>query len=96
MGWRDPGDRKARDLAILGVVLLGAGLVYLFGTIVLGSAVQCDSDILYYYYPVKSAIRSLWLNHRSLLWNPFLGEGQPLAANPEHEGFYPFTWLIFL
>ena len=95
MHWRDPGP-PARHLRILGAVVLGSGLLYLLGQIVFGSAVQSDSDILFYYYPVKTAIRSLWLNHHSLMWNPFLGEGQPLAGNPEHELFYPFTWLIFL
>ena len=29
-------------------------------------------------------------------WNPYFGAGQPLAANPEHEVFYPLTWLILL
>lgn len=29
-------------------------------------------------------------------WNPFFSAGQPLAANPEHEVFYPLTWLILL
>jgi len=87
--------RTHQLLRILGFVILGAGLFHLLGRIVFGSEVQSDSDILSYYYPVKSAIRSLWLNHHSLTWNPLLGEGQPLAGNPEHELFYPFTWLIF-
>ena len=29
-------------------------------------------------------------------WNRHFSAGQPLAANPEHEVFYPFTWLILL
>jgi hypothetical protein len=90
-----PETGTNRGLAVLGFLILGGGLLFLLGPIVFGSAVQSDSDILTYYYPVKSAIRSLWLNHHSLLWNPLLGEGQPLAGNPEHELFYPFTWLLF-
>ena len=96
MLWRDLRSERHEPLRILGFVILGAGLSYLFGPIVFGSEVQSDSDILLYYYPVKSAIRALWLDHQSLIWNPYLGEGQPLAGNPEHELFYPLTWLIFL
>lgn len=96
MRWRDPGSPTRQHLRILGSVILGSGLLYLLGRIIFQSAVQSDGDILLYYYPVKTAIRSLWLHHHSLVWNPFLGEGQPLAANPEHGLFYPFTWLIFL
>jgi hypothetical protein len=95
-GWHDSEAETRGSLAILGFLLVGAGLVYLFGDIVFGSAVQSNGDILAYYYPVRSAIRSLWLEHHSLAWNPFLGEGQPLAGNPEHELFYPFTWLLFV
>ena len=29
-------------------------------------------------------------------WNRHFAAGQPIAANPEHEVFYPLTWLIFL
>src|SRR5206468_2611013 len=29
-------------------------------------------------------------------WNRFFSAGQPMAANPEHEMFYPLTWLILL
>lgn len=28
-------------------------------------------------------------------WNPFISGGQPLAANPTHEVFYPLTWRAF-
>jgi hypothetical protein len=96
MPWRDLRPEAHQPLRILGFIILGAGLLCLFGLILFGSAVQSDSDILLFYYPIKSAIRSLWLNHHSLIWNPLVGEGQPLAGNPQHELFYPFTWLIFL
>jgi hypothetical protein len=84
--------RRANILAIL---LLLVGLAVLVGKILLGREVLADSDILEYYYPVKTLIRNLFRTGHSLIWNPYLGEGQPLAANPEHEIFYPFTWLLF-
>src|SRR5206468_2819531 len=30
------------------------------------------------------------------LWNPHFGGGQPLAANPMYEAFYPPQWLSAL
>lgn len=84
-----------RRANIIALALLLLGLVVLLGRILLAGQVLADSDILVYYYPVKTAIRGLFLRGESLLWNPLMGEGQPLAANPEHEIFYPFTWLIF-
>ena len=80
----------------LSVTVLIAGTVFLLGPMLTGRALLSDSDILLYYLPVKTAIRNMFLHGQGLMWNPFLGEGQPLAANPEHEIFYPFTWLIFL
>jgi hypothetical protein len=29
-------------------------------------------------------------------WNRHFSAGQPFAANPEHEVFYPLTWLVLL
>jgi hypothetical protein len=79
----------------LGWMLLVLGLLVFLGRVLLVDGVLGDSDILLYYYPVKSAILGLWDHGRSLAWNPFLGEGQPLAGNPEHELAYPLTWPMF-
>lgn len=84
-----------RQANVLGALILLAGAAFLLGDVLHGSRVIADGDILEYYYPVKTLLRNLFLQGHSLVWNPFLGEGQPLAANPEHELFYPFTWLIF-
>jgi hypothetical protein len=85
-----------RQANLLGWIILLAGTAVLLGKILWGGQVLSASDILTYYYPVKTAVRNLFLQGESLLWNPMLGEGQPLAANPEHEIFYPFTWLLFV
>lgn len=87
------GQRRRADW--LALALLGAAVALLLGRVLRGE-VLVESDVLAYYYPMKSALRRLFLHGSSLVWNPYLGEGQPLAANPEHEIFYPFTWLLFV
>jgi hypothetical protein len=77
------------------LLLLAAGIGILLRRVLWKNEVIADRDILVFYYPVKTAIRGLFLRGESLLWNPMLGEGQPLAANPQHEIWYPFTWLLF-
>jgi hypothetical protein len=53
-------------------------------------------DLTRYYYPTKQLIRDIVLHGEFPLWNRAFSAGQPIAANPEHEVFYPFTWLILL
>ena len=49
-----------------------------------------------YYYPMKHMLREIVLGGEFPYWTRHFGGGQPLAANPEHEVFYPGTWLLFL
>ncbi len=87
------GHKRRADA--LALVILAAAVAILLGRVIRGE-ILVESDILAYYYPMKTALRQLFLRGSSLVWNPYLGEGQPLAANPEHEIFYPFTWLLFV
>jgi hypothetical protein len=41
-------------------------------------------------------LREVVLGGEFPFWNRAFAAGQPLAANPEHEVFYPLTWLILL
>lgn len=41
-------------------------------------------------------LREVVLGGEFPYWNRAFAAGQPLAANPEHEVFYPLTWLILL
>lgn len=76
-------------------IVLFTGLVFaLFGRSILRREILFDGDVASFYFPVKTAIRRMMVAGHSLLWNPLWGEGQPLAANPEHEIYYPFTWLL--
>ncbi len=90
-------EKRLSKTVLLCTVLFGGGTIFLLRGILVGKDVLSDSDILAYFFPLKSAIRALFRQGSSLLWNPLLGEGQPLAANPAYELFYPPTWLaLFL
>lgn len=54
-----------------------------------------DRDLTAYYRPAKSIIASLTRASGEIpLWNPFFNSGQPFAANPEHEIYFPLTTLF--
>ncbi len=82
-------DRLAVALLILLPTLL-------FGDVILGLANFAARDLTRYYYPTKQIYRSIVAGGEFPLWNRYFHGGQPLAANPEHAIFYPFTWLVML
>lgn len=53
-------------------------------------------DLTRYYYPTKKILRDIVAHGEFPYWNRYFSAGQPIAANPEHEVFYPLTWLILL
>src|SRR5690349_13647416 len=53
-------------------------------------------DLTRYYYPTKQILRDIVSHGEFPYWNRSFSGGQPIAANPEHEVFYPLTWLILL
>lgn len=67
-----------------------------FLDILLGLRALFIRDLVRYYYPTKRIIREVILSGQLPMWNPFYSGGQPMAANPEYEVFYPPQWLILL
>lgn len=53
-------------------------------------------DLSRFHYPMKHILREVVRGGEFPYWNRYFGAGQPLAANPQHEVFYPPNWLIFL
>jgi len=53
-------------------------------------------DLTRYYFPTKHIIREVLLGGDFPYWNRYYSGGQPMAANPEYEIFYPLQWLILL
>jgi len=88
-----PGARRADLIAL---AILTALITLLFADVLLGINSLYVRDIAHYYYPAKHILRDIVLGGDFPSWNPWFSAGQPLAANPEHEVFYPLTWLILL
>lgn len=80
-----------RNISLL--VLLTA--VVFFDILFLGRNLYLG-DIAGYHYPMKKVVRELTLAEGLPQWNPWFMAGQPLAANPAYELFYPLQWLIYL
>jgi len=80
----------------LALAILTALITLLFIDVLAGYHALYLRDIAHYYYPAKHVLREIVLGGEFPYWNPLLAAGQPMAANPEHEVFYPLTWLILL
>ena len=87
---------EARRHDSIAIAILGLLATLLFLDVVLGTHNFYIRDLTRYYYPTKQIIRDIVLSGEFPYWNRSFGAGQPIAANPEHEVFYPLTWLIFL
>ena len=86
-------ERRHDLIAVAALVLLPA---LLFPDVLLGWSDFFLRDYSRYYHPAKTIVREIVLGGEFPYWNRFFSAGQPLAANPEHEVFYPPNWLILL
>ena len=77
--------------------LLLAGLVTVwFWHVLFGGQRFYARDMYGYHYPMKKIVRDAMMSGELPLWSPYFGGGQPVAANPAWELFYPPQWLILL
>ena len=83
-----------RDAGVL--ALLAAVPALLFFDVLRGINAFYVRDMLHYHFPGKRILREVVLRGEFPYWNPWIAAGQPMAANPAHEVFYPLTWLILL
>lgn len=88
-------SRSGRHDAIALSVLALLGTLF-FADVLIGTNNFYLRDLARYYYPAKQVLRDIVLGGEFPYWNRLFSGGQPLAANPEHEVFYPLTWLILL
>ena len=83
------GDGKWLALLVAVTLLLFADVLF-FGD---GFYVR---DVIRDYLPTRAILHHIVSSGEFPLWNRFVSAGQPLAANPGFQTFYPGTWLIFL
>jgi hypothetical protein len=88
-----PVSRRTDALAVASLALI---LTILFGDVLIGANNFYMRDLTRYYYPAKQILREIVYGGEFPYWNRYFSAGQPIAANPEHEVFYPLTWLILL
>lgn len=85
---------RRHDIFVLAILALVPTLLFI--DVLLGINGFYVRDVAHYYFPAKKVLREIVLGGQFPYWNPWFSAGQPLAANPEHEVFYPLTWLILL
>lgn len=85
---------RRHDFIALAILTLIATV--LFFDVLVGTHNFYMRDLTRYYYPTKQVLREIVQNGEFPYWNRLFAAGQPIAANPEHEVFYPLTWLILL
>ena len=86
-------SRRSDLLAVASLVLL---VTIGFADVLAGINNFYMRDLTRYYYPTKQILREIVYGGEFPYWNRYFSAGQPIAANPEHEVFYPLTWLILL
>ncbi|MEA2338202.1 MAG: hypothetical protein QOE82_2209 [Thermoanaerobaculia bacterium] len=87
-------SRRARESLTIAALL--AVVTFFFLDILLAGLNLYTRDIARVYYPERAALRTILRAGELPLWNPFAAGGQPLAANPGYETFYPPQWLLAL
>ena len=89
-----PGVSRRADVFAVATLVIVVTLA--FGDVLIGIGNFYMRDLTRYYYPTKQILREIVYGGEFPYWNRYFSGGQPIAANPEHEVFYPFTWLILL
>ncbi len=87
-------ETRRHDWIAVAILTLLATLF--FADVLVGSGNFYMRDLTRYYYPTKQILREIVQDGEFPYWNRHFSAGQPMAANPEHEVFYPLTWLILL
>lgn len=78
------------------VVVIVAVITLLFADVIFLGANLYHGDVFGFHFGLKKVVRDEILSGNLPEWNRWISAGQPLAANPQYEVFYPPQWLILL
>lgn len=78
---------------LVAVAVVGALVAALFSDLVFRSRGLYDRDIFLMVYPQVETFFRCLRSGSWPVWDPYFSFGQPLAANPGFQVFYPWTWL---
>lgn len=84
-------SRDSRNALLLAIVVL-----ILFADVVFLGNGFYKGDTAPYHFPMKRVVRDMTFAGDFPAWNPRDHGGQPLAANPAYEIWYPPQWLVYL
>lgn len=87
-------ETRRNDFAAILLLILTTTLF--FADVLFGDGRFFIRDLSSFYFPTKMIIREVFLSGEFPFWNPYYSAGQPMAANPEYEIFYPLQLLILL
>jgi hypothetical protein len=78
------------------VAILTAAIAVFFIDVLLGTGTFYVRDLVWAGHPTRTMLRETVLAGELPQWNRWIGGGQPLAANPAYQAFYPPNALILL
>lgn len=85
-----------RARVLVCILLLTMLVVVLFADVLFLGRGLFLLDLSRYHYPMKRIVRDTILSGEFPWWNRFYSGGQPMAANPAYEIFYPGQWPVLL
>ena len=78
------------------IAILSSFTALLFADVLFFGRNFYERDLFRYHFPMKRIVRDTVLAGEFPFWNRLFAAGQPMAANPAYEVFYPGQWLIFI
>lgn len=87
--------RGARGDLVAGALLFVLVTLF-FADVLFTGASLIGRDLPTYHFPMKATLRALIRGGEFPWWTPLIHGGQPVAANPAYETFYPLQLPILL